>query len=108
MNDLPLNALRVFASAHAHGGVRAAARELGVAHSATSRHLAQLESWLGVPLRESGGARSAWTLTPQGETLAKAVQSGLQEIAAAVMAIRETRSPFAVSIAAAPSVAARW
>jgi len=108
MNDLPLNALRAFAFAHAHTGVRAAARELGVAHSAISRHLAELESWLGVPLREPGSARSAWTLTPQGEVLAKAVQTGLQEITAAVAAIREARSPFVVSISAAPSVAARW
>jgi LysR family glycine cleavage system transcriptional activator len=108
MDDLPLNALRVFASAHAHGGVRAAARELGVAHSAVSRHLAELESWLGVPLREHSGARSIWTLTAQGEALARAVQAGLREIAAAVEAIREARSPFAVSISAAPSLAARW
>jgi len=108
MKDLPLNALRVFASAHEHGGVRAAARELGVAHSAVSRHLAELENWLGVPLRESGAARSTWNLTAQGEVLARAVQAGLREIAEAVEAVRETRSPFAVSISAAPSFAARW
>jgi LysR family glycine cleavage system transcriptional activator len=50
MKDLPLNALRVFALACAKGGVRSAARELGIAHSSVSRHLAELEKWLGVPL----------------------------------------------------------
>ena len=107
-DDLPLNALRTFASAHAHGGVRAAARELGIAHSAVSRHLAELENWLGVPLRERDNARAAWKLSAQGETLAKAVQAGLRDIADAVDAIRETRSPFAVSVSAAPSLAVRW
>ena len=39
MNELPLNALRAFAMVYAHGGVRAAARELGMAHFSVSRHL---------------------------------------------------------------------
>ena len=74
MKDLPLNALRVFALACAHGGVRAAARELGIAHSSVSRHLAELEAWLGVPLaREKGAGRRGWIPTPQGEALGKAV-----------------------------------
>jgi LysR family glycine cleavage system transcriptional activator len=30
MKELPLNALRAFALVYAHGGVRAAARELGI------------------------------------------------------------------------------
>jgi LysR family glycine cleavage system transcriptional activator len=109
MKDLPLNALRVFALACAHGGVRAAARELGIAHSSVSRHLAELEAWLGVPLaREKGGGRRGWTPTPQGEALGKAVLAGLRDIGAATLAIREVRSAFAVTISAAPSFAARW
>lgn len=109
MKDLPLNALRVFALACAHGGVRSAARELGIAHSSVSRHLAELEKWLGVPLsREKGSGRRGWTPTPQGEALGKAVLAGLREVEAATHAIREARSPFAVTISAAPSFAARW
>jgi LysR family glycine cleavage system transcriptional activator len=38
---LPLNALRAFATVYAQGGVRSAARELGIAHSSVSRHLAE-------------------------------------------------------------------
>jgi LysR family transcriptional regulator, glycine cleavage system transcriptional activator len=108
MENLPLNALRVFAVTCAKGGVRAAARELGIAHSSISRHLVELEAWLGVPLREPGSGRHEWILTAQGEALGKAVQAGLQDIATAVSAIREVRSPFAVTISAAPSFASRW
>lgn len=108
MDDLPLNALRVFAVTCAEGGVRAAARELGIAHSSVSRHLVELEAWLGLPLREPGSSRQGWVLTAQGEALGKAIQAGLQDIAAAVAAVREVRSPFAVTISAAPSFASRW
>jgi LysR family glycine cleavage system transcriptional activator len=109
MKDLPLNALRVIALACAHGGVRAAARELGIAHSSVSRHLAELETWLGVPLaREKGAGRRGWVPTPQGEALGKAVLAGLRDIEAAAAAIREARSPFAVTVSTAPSFAARW
>lgn len=109
MKDLPLNALRVFALACSHGGVRAAARELDIAHSSVSRHLTELEAWLGVPLaREKGAGRRGWSPTPQGEVLGKAVLAGLRDIEAAATAIRETRSPFAVTISATPSFAARW
>lgn len=109
MKDLPLNALRVFALACTHGGVRAAARELGIAHSSVSRHLAELEAWLGVPLaREKGAGRRGWVPTAQGEALGKAVLAGLRDIEVATNAVREARSLFAVTISAAPSFAARW
>lgn len=109
MKDLPLNALRVFALACDHGGVRAAARELGIAHSSVSRHLAELEAWLGVPLtRVKTTGRRGWVPTPQAEALGKAVSARLRDIEAAADAIREVRSPFAVTISTAPSFAARW
>ncbi|MEP6510323.1 MAG: LysR substrate-binding domain-containing protein [Dokdonella sp.] len=108
MKDLPLNALRVFAAACAQGGVRSAARELGIAHSSVSRHIVELEQWLGVSLREHRGGRNGWVPTAQGETLGKAVLAGMQDIANAVAAVRESRSPFAVTISAAPSFASRW
>lgn len=106
MKDLPLNALRALAVVHASGGVRSAARELGVAHSAVSRHLAELEAWIGVPLRAK--ARKQLVLTPQGERLAKAVLGGLREIESAVSALRETRSANSVAVGTIPSIAARW
>lgn len=108
MKDLPLNALRAFALVYSKGGVRAAARELGIAHSSVSRHLAELDSWLGGTLiRESSGRRGI-AFTPQGEALGRATVLGLAEIERTALALRDQRSPHAVTISAAPSFAARW
>ncbi len=107
MKSLPLNALRALAAVKLKGGVRPAARELGVSHSAVSRHLRELEAWLGAPLFEKGGARTL-NFTGQGEMLAKAAASNLQSLQRATERVREITSPNTVSIACAPSVAARW
>ena len=71
MRDLPLNALRAFACVLETGGVRPAARELRITHSAVSRHLRELEAWLDVPIIEAGGGRRPLALTPQGLELAR-------------------------------------
>ncbi len=106
MKSLPLNALRTFALTHAHGGVRAAARELGVAHSSVSRHLAELEKWIGVPLFERGAGQ--WAPTPQGAALARRMQELLQDMTDATAAAREAPTAFTVTISVAPSFASRW
>src|SRR5690606_17968231 len=103
MKPLPLNALRAFALVHAHGGVRAAARELDISHSAVSRHLVELETWIGVPLVERSTRR--WTPTPQGAALARRLQELFRKMDDATEAARESGSPFSVTIAAAPSFA---
>ena len=106
MKSLPLNALRAFALVHAHAGVRAAARELGISHSSVSRHLAELEIWVGVPLFERG--TRTWTPTPQGAALAERLILQLQDMADATAAVREAPSVFSVTLSVAPSFAARW
>jgi LysR family transcriptional regulator, glycine cleavage system transcriptional activator len=108
MNELPLNALRAFAMVYAHGGVRAAARELGMAHSSVSRHLGELDRWLGVPLLRASAGRGALVFTPQGEALGRAALAGLREIEQAVSALRETRPAHAVTLSTSPSFAIRW
>ena len=108
MNELPLNALRAFALVYAHGGVRAAARELGMAHSSVSRHLGELSRWLGVPLLHTAAGRGALVFTPQGEALGRATLAGLQAIGQAVAALRETRPAHAVILSTSPSFAIRW
>jgi LysR family transcriptional regulator, glycine cleavage system transcriptional activator len=108
MQDLPLHALRAFAAVYSHGGVRAAARELGIAHSSISRHVAELNTWLGVPVARVGRGKRGLALTPQGEVLGKAALAGLQEIARVAGALREAKSGRSVTIAATPSFAARW
>jgi len=111
MKELPLHALRAFASVHEHGGVRAASRALGVAHSSVSRHLAELEKFLGAELvvRVAAGAgRGGLTFSPQGEALGRALRESFGAIEHAVNGVREARSPRSVAIAARPSFAVRW
>jgi LysR family glycine cleavage system transcriptional activator len=108
MRELPLNALRAYAAVYAHGGVRPAARELRVAHSAVSRHLAELQAWLGIELLEAGAARRAPRFTAAGEALGRAALAGLGEIERAVAGLREARSVHAVTLSTTPSFAARW
>ncbi len=108
MRNLPLAALRAFAVAYEVGGVRRAASSLGVAHSAVSRHLRELEAWLGVALIEPRRGAARLAFTPNGEALGKAALSGLSELAHAVEATREGRRANGVVIATTASIAARW
>jgi LysR family glycine cleavage system transcriptional activator len=108
MEAVPLNALRAFALAIDRGGVRAAARELDVSHSAVSRHLRELERWLGVALFERGAGRDGFRVTPQGQQLGRSILVALKEIETAAAAVREHRSRNAVTVSCAPSFASRW
>src|SRR5215831_1054424 len=108
MKRLPLVALRAFAAAYEAGGVRSAARALQVTHSSISRHLQELERWLGVPLLENRGANGRLVFTPQGQALGKATLSGLTSLTNAVEGIRELRRANSVVIATTASFAARW
>ena len=108
MKDLPLNALRAFAAVHAVGGIRAAARDLAVTHSAVSRHLKELDGWLGVRLFEPAKGSRRIVFTAQGEALGNAVAAGLADIARVVESLREDRSAASVVIATSQSFASRW
>lgn len=69
-----LNALAVFECAARHGNLTRAARELGIAQSAVTRHVQLLEAETGLPLfrREGRAVRP----TEAGRALAEAVASG--------------------------------
>jgi LysR family glycine cleavage system transcriptional activator len=108
MKKLPLNALRAFATVYSQGGIRPAARELDIAHSSVSRHLAELEAWLGVRLMDDAAGRRGLALTPQGEALGRATLAGFRDLEHAVTVVRESRSERSVTISTAPSFAARW
>jgi LysR family glycine cleavage system transcriptional activator len=108
MRSPPLNALHAFALAVDKGGVRAAARELAVSHSAVSRHLSELERWLGVTLFDRSGGAHSFVVTPQGQRLAGAVLGAMNDIRSATDAVREQRAHHAVTLSIAPSFAARW
>ncbi len=108
MVDLPLNALRAFAVVYAEGGVRAGARRLGIAHSSVSRHLAELDGWLGRRLVQEKAGRRGLILSAQGEALGRALVLGFGEIERVAQALRDGRAANSVVLSTSPSVAARW
>jgi LysR family transcriptional regulator, glycine cleavage system transcriptional activator len=108
MKDLPLIALRALACVHAHNGVRAAAADLGIAHSSVSRHLTELEKWLGVAIVDRSRGPRDFALTPQGEALAAAALRSMRRLAHAAAAINEAKGPRSVTVSTTPSIAARW
>lgn len=77
--SLPLlNAMVALEAAARHGGLTPAAEELAIAQSAVSRHIANLETRLGVKLFDRRGNRVF--LTEAGSQLAEAVRDGLGTI----------------------------
>jgi LysR family glycine cleavage system transcriptional activator len=108
MFDMPVNALRVFIAVYETGGVRPAARALKVAHSSVSRHLGELEKWIGVTLIEKRGGGRHLKLTPQGESLGRAGLASLKDLAAAVKSVQETPRRNTVVLSTTPSIASLW
>lgn len=104
---LPLNALRAFAEAARSESFKSAASRLSVTPGAVSRQVKQLEARLGIPLfvRHANGVH----LNEAGRQLAKEIDSGLERIAAGVVAAREQaqRAP-SLTLSAPPSFMQLW
>ncbi len=77
-----LNALRAFEAAARLQSLTLAAGELNVAQAAISRHVRDLESWLGTKLFNRTGR--GVTLTEEGRTLSQDLTAGFDCLAAAV------------------------
>lgn len=107
MERAPLTQIRALAAVYSSGGVRAAARDLGISHSAVSRHLAELQQWLGIPLIESS-AREGVRYTAAGKLLAQVACGSLLDIERAIRSIRERRRPTSVTVVTTTSMAIRW
>ena len=75
----PLNALRAFEAAGRHDSFTRAAQELGVNHSAISRHVRGLEHRLGVHLFKDLPRGVA--LTPEGQSYLKRITAALDLVA---------------------------
>lgn len=108
MAPLKLNALRAFAAVYEYGGLRPAGRALDISHSAVSRHVSELEDWLGVPLLESAKSTRRTRFTAQGEALGRAAQTALNGLAEAVTQVRESHQGNSVIVATTSSLASRW
>ncbi len=101
-----LNALRAFEAAARHASFTAAAEELFVTHAAVSRHIRELEEWLGTELFSrtgrgvdltDAGRRFGNRLTPLFDNMAEATRE-----AAAQGTVR------ALNVSVEPSIASRW
>ncbi|MBA3668107.1 MAG: LysR family transcriptional regulator [Sphingomonas sp.] len=106
MRNLPLNGLRVLAATLEAGGIRAAARLLGLSPSVVHRHMRELEARIGVSLVERGGGRLRFT--PAGQRLGRIAAQTLGELAVGVEATREDRRPNEVVISTTESFAELW
>ena len=102
----PLNALRAFEAAARHASFRAAAAELAVTPAAISHQIKGLEEQLGVALFERGIRQVR--LTRAGQTLQPGLTAGFDRLAEAVERTVRPASPHAITVTAAPSIAARW
>ena len=108
MRDLPLNSLRALAAVYETGGVRPAGRKLGIAHSAISRHLKELEVWLDVSLFKTGQSHGRMVFTANGEALGRQALAALQTLETSVGSAREARHGNSLIVATTPSFAVRW
>lgn len=108
MRDLPLTSLRALAAVYETGGIRPAGRLLGVAHSAVSRHLKELQELVETPLFEPGGGRSAPVFTAQGEALGREALAAFKGLDACLTSIREAHRPHSLTVATTSSFAMRW
>lgn len=104
----PLNALKAFEAAARHESFTAAALELNVTHAAISRHVRELEGWLGTRLFVRAGR--GVELTERGRGYVGELTRGFDLIAAATESVsgrrRRRRQRLAVSVE--PSLAALW
>jgi len=106
MNDLPISALRSFRALARCGSFTAAARDLGWAQSAVSRHIAALEAQLQQTLVLRGHRKVQ--LTQAGEGYLETVHRVLDELDQAASRLAHAGDRPSVKILAMPSFAARW
>jgi LysR family glycine cleavage system transcriptional activator len=105
--DLPsLNALAAVEAAVRFGNFSQAARELDVAASAVSRHIAQVEQWSGLRLFERRGRHVF--VTPEGATIAESVRAGFDNIARTIERLQRERHGRTVTIACSFDVGTAW
>ena len=102
----PFAALRAFEVLGRAGGIRRAAKVLGIDHTVVSRHVRALEDWLGVPLVERGHGTMA--LTEAGAAYHARVSAALHELAAATRDIGAGPARGALRLWAVPGFAAQW
>jgi len=102
----PLAALRAFEAVGRLGGIRRAAKELGIGHAVVSRHIQSLESWVGTPLVIRNGAANQ--LTAEGEIYHQEIYGALTKIASATGTLMRASNELSLSLWCIPGFAFLW
>lgn len=102
----PLHMLRAFEAAGRTGSMRKAASDIGISHTVVSRHIKNLEAWIGWELL-SAGPRGI-QLTSEGQSLYQAASSAFQSIANNAAQLRSKAGRDELRIWCAPGLATRW
>jgi LysR family transcriptional regulator, glycine cleavage system transcriptional activator len=106
LRDLPLVSLRTFAVVAECGSATAAAKTLGVTHSAVSKQVKLLERWLGQTLFILEGRKLV--LTPFGDLLSRKLGIAFQGIAGACAYVQRQRERRTITVEAPATFAMYW
>jgi LysR family glycine cleavage system transcriptional activator len=106
LRDLPLVSLRTFAVVADCGSATAAAKTLGVTHSAVSKQVKLLERWLGQTLFILEGRKLV--LTPFGDILSRKLGIAFQDIAGACAYVQRQRERRTITVEAPATFAMYW
>jgi LysR family transcriptional regulator, glycine cleavage system transcriptional activator len=104
--DLPLNAVRVFASVGRLLSLKKAADELGVTPSAVSHQISSLEQYLGLRLLRREGNHIV--LTIEGTIYLRQVSGNLAQLSRATKWLQATKGQTVLRVAAPPGTASLW
>ena len=101
-----LNALRAFESAARHQSFKLAGEELFVTHAAISRHIRDLEDWLGIDLftRTGRGVR----LTEAGSRYARTLTPLFDQLALETRELMAAGAARTLNVSVEPAIASRW
>jgi len=102
----PLLLLRAFEAVARMGSMRRAAEDIGVSHTVVSKHVRNLEHWLGQKLVEAGPR--GVVLTSAGESLFAAVSRAFRIIANSTAELRPAARRASLRIWCMPGLATRW
>ncbi|WP_333822613.1 LysR substrate-binding domain-containing protein [Pinisolibacter sp.] len=102
----PLTMVRAFEAVGRTASMRRAAVDLGVCHTVVSRHVRNLEGWLGARLVESGPR--GVVLTDEGRAFHRAAAAAFDLIAEATRELKPARTRGLLRVWCVPGLAARW
>ena len=102
----PLGMVRAFEAVARMGSMRKAGQDIGLSHTVVSRHIKNLEAWLGAKLVLAGPR--GISLTRDGQQFKSAVSQAFGLISGAADNLRATARKGTLRIWCMPGLATRW